>query len=221
MSSANVSYEHDPFANRYHSQSTLPMQLDYSLFLVCSIVHKLCSQIYFVLWLAGNSGCGSYSSLYPVYLEYSIGDTSYLLTVLRYRVYHNGMLIMSIKWRFYRATSSPDLYTVQLPSLARAEGVQFSWTQTSGFQANEAVWQLDNVAMLFANQINAALLDTFTRPTLSSSVLFYSSGNIEVSLVIVIDACISMYNTTKFLFAFMSNIKVTKMLLIFYNKNTC
>jgi len=90
------------------------------------------------------------------------------------------MLVMSIKLRFYRTTSSPDLYTIQLPSLARAEGVQFSWTQASGFQANEAVWQLDNVAMLFANQINAALLDTFTRPTLSSSVLFYSSGTIEV-----------------------------------------
>jgi len=92
----------------------------------------------------------------------------------------------------YRTTSSPDLYTVQLPSLAQDEGVQFSWTQASGFQANEAVWQLDNVAVLFANQINTALLDTFTRPTLSSSVLFYSSGNIEVRFVIVINACISM-----------------------------
>jgi len=59
--------------------------------------------------------------------------------------------------------------------------VQFSWTQASGFQANEAVWQLDNVAVLFANQINTALLDTFTRPALSSSVLFYSAGTIEVN----------------------------------------
>ena len=99
---------------------------------------------------------------------------------------------MSVKLHLCRTTSSPDLYTVQLPSLARAEGVQFSWTQASNFQANEAVWQLDNVAMLFANQINTALLDTFTRPALSSSVLFYSSGTIEVSLVIVIDACMGM-----------------------------
>ncbi|XP_065903815.1 reelin-like [Dysidea avara] len=111
----------------------------------------------------GNSGCGTDSSLYPVYLEYSIGDTSYLLTVLS-------------------TTSSPDLYTVQLPSLAQAEDVQFSWTQTSGFQANEAVWQLDNVAILFANQVDSALLDTFTRPALSSSVLFFSSGTIEDSV---------------------------------------
>jgi len=35
--------------------------------------------------LAGNSGCGTDSNIYPVYLEYSIGDTSYLLTTLRYR----------------------------------------------------------------------------------------------------------------------------------------
>jgi len=43
--------------------------------------------------LAGNSGCGTDSSIYQVYLEYSIGDTSYLLTTLRYRGHHNGMLI--------------------------------------------------------------------------------------------------------------------------------
>ena len=100
------------------------------------------------------------------------------------------MLIMSITLHLCRTTSSPDLYTVQLPSLSRAEGVQFSWTQAIGFQANEAVWQLDNVAVLFANQINTALLDTFTRPTLSSSVLFYSSGNIEVKI------STNMYNIT-------------------------
>ena len=88
---------------------------------------------------------------------------------------------MSVTLHLYRTTSSPDLYTVQLPSLAQAEGVQFSWTQASGFQANEAVWQLDNVAMLFANQIDSALLDTFTRPALSNSVLFFSSGTIEVN----------------------------------------
>jgi len=69
-----------------------------------------------------------------------------------------------------------------LPSLARAEDVQFSWTQASGFQANEAVWQLDNIAVLFANQLDSALLDTFTRPALSSSVLFFSSGSIEVKI---------------------------------------
>ena len=62
--------------------------------------------------------------------------------------------------------------------------MQFSWTQANGFQANEAVWQLDNVAVLFANQIDSPLLDTFTRPASSSSVLFYSFGTIEVSSVV-------------------------------------
>ena len=32
----------------------------------------------------GNSGCGFGSGLYPVYLEYSVNETSYLLKQLRY-----------------------------------------------------------------------------------------------------------------------------------------
>ena len=149
---------------------------------------------------AGNSGCGTDSRIYPVYLEYIIGETSYLLTTLRYRVHHNGVRAnyLCITFHFYRTTSSPDLYTVWLPLLAQAEGVQFSWTQANGFQANEAVWQLDNVAVLFANQIDSPLLDTFTRPASSSLALFYSSGTIEVKIThdrILHNACTCIIQT--------------------------
>lgn len=43
----------------------------------------------------GNGGCGVDSAIsYPVYLEYITGDTSYLLSVLRYKVYFRTECIM-------------------------------------------------------------------------------------------------------------------------------
>ena len=93
------------------------------------------------------------------------------------------MYIMKYQITFgYRTTSSfsSELYSIRLPSLAQGESVQFSWTQASGFRSNESVWQLDNIALLFANEINSSLLDTFSRPLQSRFVLFYSGGSIEV-----------------------------------------
>ncbi|XP_065917652.1 reelin-like [Dysidea avara] len=108
----------------------------------------------------GNSGCGTGNSLYPTYLEYSIGSTSYLLKELR-------------------TAPLPELHTIQLPIHARAEGIQFAWTQASGYQINEDIWQLDNIAMLSVNGFDSTLLDTFLGSTQSSSVMFISGGNIE------------------------------------------
>ena len=79
-----------------------------------------------------------------------------------------------------RNTSASDLYTLEIPSSARSEGVKFSWTQESGFRINEAVWQLDNVAVLYANEIDSALLDTFSGTTQASSVMLFSGGSIQV-----------------------------------------
>ena len=71
------------------------------------------------------------------------------------------------------------LLTVQLPLLARNEGVQLSWNQSSGFNANEEVWQLDNIALIYSNEINLPLLTTFSGLEQSSSVM-YSGGSVEV-----------------------------------------
>ena len=39
---------------------------------------------------AGHGGCGVHSAIsFPVYFEYIIGDTSYLLAILRYKVHCN------------------------------------------------------------------------------------------------------------------------------------
>ena len=76
--------------------------------------------------------------------------------------------------------SPPVLFSIQLPLLARNEGVQFTWTQADGFQENEEVWQLDNVALLYNNEITAPQLSTFSEFQQSNFVLFYSGGNIEV-----------------------------------------
>ena len=80
-----------------------------------------------------------------------------------------------------RTTSSfsSKLYSIRLPLLARGEAVQFSWTQASGFGDNQSPWQLDNVALLFAQETDS-LLDTFNRPLQSRAALFYSGGRIEV-----------------------------------------
>ena len=72
------------------------------------------------------------------------------------------------------------MHTIQLPIHARAEGIQFAWTQASGYQINEDIWQLDNIAMLSVNGFDSTLLDTFLGSTQSSSVMFISGGNIEV-----------------------------------------
>ena len=72
------------------------------------------------------------------------------------------------------------MLTVQLPLLARNEGVQFLWTQASGFHTNEEIWQLDDVVVLYSNKINSPLLSTFSGIEPSSSVIFYSGGGIEV-----------------------------------------
>ena len=72
------------------------------------------------------------------------------------------------------------MLSVQLPLLARNEGVQFLWTQASGFHANEEVWQLDDVVVLYINEINSPLLSTFSGIEQSSSVMYYSGGSIEV-----------------------------------------
>lgn len=73
---------------------------------------------------------------------------------------------------------------MQLPILARGEGVQFYWTQASGFHANEDIWQLDNVALLYSNEIYLPLLSTFSGLEQSSLVMFYTGGNVEVVVLI-------------------------------------
>lgn len=75
---------------------------------------------------------------------------------------------------------------MQLPLLAQNEGVQFSWTQADGFQANEDVWQLDNVALLYNEEIDTPQLSTFSELEQSNLVMFYSGGNFEVKLVAMI-----------------------------------
>lgn len=76
--------------------------------------------------------------------------------------------------------SPPVMFSIQLPLLARTERVQFSWTQASGFQVNEDIWQLDNVALLCGNEIDAPQLSTFSSSQRSNFVMFYSGGNVEV-----------------------------------------
>lgn len=83
----------------------------------------------------------------------------------------------------YRTVSPPILFSIPLPLLARNEGVQFSWTQADGFQVNEEVWQLDNVALLYSIEINAPQLSTFSGLQQSNFVMFYSGGNIEVMVI--------------------------------------
>ena len=77
------------------------------------------------------------------------------------------------------------LYSVQLPLLARGEGVQFTWIQTSGFRANEEVWQLDNIAILNSYELTSPLLSSFSGLEQSNSVMFYSGGNVEVSVILL------------------------------------
>ena len=72
-----------------------------------------------------------------------------------------------------------------LPLFALNEAVQFSWTQASGFHANEEVWQLDNVALLYSNEINSPLLSTFSGLEQSSSIMLYSGGNVEVIIIVI------------------------------------
>ena len=93
-------------------------------------------------------------------------------------------ILLGVKLHLARTTSSfsSELYSIRLPALARSEGVQFSWTQERGFGDSQSIWQLDNVALLFANEIDSSMLDTFNRPLQSTSVLFYSGGRIEVRI---------------------------------------
>ena len=76
-----------------------------------------------------------------------------------------------------------NLHSVRLPAHACTEGTQISWTQADGFTNNTGVWQLDNVAVLYANELEASLLDTFTSDVSLSSILFYSGGTIQVKVV--------------------------------------
>lgn len=85
----------------------------------------------------------------------------------------------------FNRTTFSTLLSIQLPLFALNEAVQFSWTQTSGFLANEEVWQLDNVALLYTNEINSPLLSTFSRLEQSSSIMFYSGGNVEVIIMVI------------------------------------
>ena len=65
--------------------------------------------------------------------------------------------------------------------LARDERVQFSWNQLSGFIADEEIWQLDNVALLYTTTINSPLLGTFSGLEESSPIMVYLGGNVEVT----------------------------------------
>ena len=94
----------------------------------------------------------------------------------------------------YRIESPPILFSIPLPLSAHNEGVQFSWTQADGFQMNEDVWQLDNVALLYSVEINTPQLSTFSEFQQSNFVMFYSGGNIEV-MVIVNHVYIHMYDS--------------------------
>ena len=87
------------------------------------------------------------------------------------------------------------LYSVRLPLLARGEGVQFSWTQASGFHTNEEVWQLDNIALLKNYEIHSALLSSFSGLEQSSSVMFYSGGNVEVVMLLLYQICDWLWET--------------------------
>ena len=78
---------------------------------------------------------------------------------------------------------SPVLFSIQLPLSARNEMIQFSWTQADGFQVNEEVWQLDNIALLYNDEISTPQLSTFSELQQSNFVMFYSGGNIEVMVI--------------------------------------
>lgn len=175
------------------------MQLLCSLFLVSIVVKQFdaCIHIRIIIVVTyvttcivmipiltnpvGNSGCGFGSGSYPVYLEYHVNETSYLLKQLRYRALLNyTVCYLNMLWFCFNRTTSSTLLTIQLPLLARSEGVQFSWNQSSGFNGNEEVWQLDNVALIHSNEINLPLLSTFSGLEQSSSVMFYSGGSVEV-----------------------------------------
>ena len=100
------------------------------------------------------------------------------------------MIIMSINRPAYST-----LLSVQLPILARGEGVQLSWTQTTGFHANEDIWQLDNIALLSSYEIDSPLLSSFSGIEQSSSVMFYSGGIIEVYSSVILHQIIMTYSS--------------------------
>ena len=70
--------------------------------------------------------------------------------------------------------------------LARGERIQFSWNQLSGFIADEEIWQLDNVALLYSTTINSSLVGTFSGLEESTSIMLYSGGIIEVINIFMI-----------------------------------
>ena len=90
---------------------------------------------------------------------------------------------LTVVFTSYRTVSPPVLITIQLPLSARSEEVQFSWTQADGFQVNEEVWQLDNVALLYNEEINTPRLDNSSESQQLNFVMFYSGGNVEVKLI--------------------------------------
>ena len=90
---------------------------------------------------------------------------------------------LTVVFTSYRTVSPPVLITIQLPLSARNEEVQFSWTQADGFQVNEEVWQLDNVALLYNEEINTPRLDNSSESQQLNFVMFYSGGNVEVKLI--------------------------------------
>lgn len=100
------------------------------------------------------------------------------------------------KYVCINSTTTPALITVQLPLLARSEGVQLSWTQVNGFYMNEEIWQLDNVALLYNNEINSPLLSTFSRSEQSSTVLFNSGGKVKVcnGIIVMLDMVCTYLN---------------------------
>ena len=73
-----------------------------------------------------------------------------------------------------------EFYSIPLPLNARADSIQISWTQVNSLDNNIGVWQLDNVIMLYANELDTPILDTFNSHMSSSPVLLYSGGSIKV-----------------------------------------
>ena len=100
--------------------------------------------------------------------------------VSQYHLVRYVCLFIVVLFLILRTMSPPVLFSIQLPLSARTERVQFSWTQESGFQANEDIWQLDNVALLYSSEIDTPQLSTFSSVQQSDFVMFYSGGNVEV-----------------------------------------
>jgi len=75
---------------------------------------------------------------------------------------------------------STNFYSIPLPHNARADSIQISWTQINSLDNNTGVWQLDNVVLLYANELDKPIFDTFNSQTSSSPILLYSGGSIEV-----------------------------------------